>query len=158
MSTSHIVDLLVAERSRLQAAIDALKGAPEHGLPDWVQGKKAPQQAAQRTSLSRSEQMKENWRKRKAQAANAVVTPGQPKKKHKLSAEVRKRMAEGQRKRWEKLNAAKTEAASPRKTNSVKIAEAIAPTKEDAEFKSKMSIAMAKSWAKRKKAAKRKAK
>jgi hypothetical protein len=64
-------------------------------------------------------------------------------------------MAEGQKRRWAAINAAKAEAAAPKKTPSKKstILAAITPSADDAEFKSKMSIAMKASWAKRKKAA-----
>ena len=124
MSTSYIVSLLIEERSRLQAAIDALKGTSEpdpHNVPDWVLAAKA-------------------------KTATAPLAP----KKRTISAASRRRMAEGQKRRWATINAAKSEAVAP-KTKAVKatIAEVIAPG-EDAEFKSKMSLAMAKSWAKRK--------
>jgi hypothetical protein len=60
------------------------------------------------------------------------------------------------KKRWEAKRAAVVaKSVSPkRKTNSVRIAEAIAPP-EDAEFKSKMSAAMKASRAKRKNTARR---
>jgi hypothetical protein len=76
-------------------------------------------------------------------------------KKRKVSASVRRKMAEGQKRRWAAINAAKAEAAAPKKTPSKKstILAAITPSAEDAEFKSKMSIAMKAAWAKRKKAA-----
>jgi hypothetical protein len=122
MSSSHIVALLIEERSRLQAAIDALHGTPEPGLPEWV-GTPAP-------------------------AA---------KKKRRVSAAARKRISDATKARWAKVRAARAEAAAPvaeKKTKAAIIAEVIEP-KEDAEFKSKMSIAMAKSWKKRKKAAKK---
>ncbi len=61
-------------------------------------------------------------------------------------------MAEGQRKRWAAINSAKAEASSPKVSK--KLADVIAPP-EDAEFKAKMSAAMKKAWAKRKKVAKK---
>ena len=115
MSTQHIVSLLIEERARLQAAIDALKGTPESGVPDWV---------------------------------SPALTP-----KKGMSAAARKRIGEATRARWAARRAEVAESVSPiRETSRVRIAEAIAP-KEDADFKSRMSIAMAESWAKRKRAA-----
>jgi hypothetical protein len=167
--TEHILGLLVAERSRLQAAIDAL-GGEESNMPEWVLGKNAPQTTASTPAQkSRSEQMKENWRKRKAAQAAAVAESVAPRKtnsvksaeaiapkKRTMSAASRKKMAEGQKKRWADIREMGNEAGHGKKKSAkAAIAEAIAPP-EDAEFKSKMSIAMAKSWAKRKAAAKTK--
>jgi hypothetical protein len=126
MSTSHIIALLIEERDHIQAAITALHGAPAPKTDNVP-----------------------DW----------VLPIAKPaKKKRKVSAAARKRMAEGQRKRWEAKRATVVaESVSPtRKTNSVRIAEAIAPPAEDVEFKSKMSAAMKASWAKRKKAAAKK--
>ena len=82
------------------------------------------------------------------------ASPAPPTKRG-MSAVARKRISEATRARWAARRAAVAESLAPkRKTNSVRIAEAIA-LKEDVEFKSKMSIAMAKSWAKRKRAAKK---
>jgi hypothetical protein len=121
MSTSHIVSLLIEERSRLESAIDALRGGPESGIPDWVSPKASPAPAARKP----------------------------------MSAAARKRIGEATRARWAARRAAVAESVAPkRKTNSVRIAEAIA-TKEDAEFKARMSAAMRKAWANRKKAKKK---
>lgn len=148
--TEHIVSLLILERSRLQAAIDAL-GGEQSNVPEWVVGKSAERTPAQK---SHSERMKENWAKRKAAAV--AVTPLAPKKRT-MSAEGRQRIIDATKARWAKINAAKAKAVTPKKkTKSAIIAEAVAPA-ADTEFKSKMSIAMAKSWAKRKKEAKKKA-
>jgi hypothetical protein len=122
MSTSHIVSLLIEERSRLEAAITVLQGStgPMNDEPTALVLPKAK-------------------------------VPAAPKKKG-ISEEARRRMVEGQKKRWAKINAAKAKAATPKKrTKAAVIAEAIAPP-EDEEFKSKMSEAMKASWAKRKKA------
>jgi hypothetical protein len=81
----------------------------------------------------------------------APTTAPAPKRKG-FSAATRRKMAEGQKRRWAAINAAKVEAAAPK--ISKKLAAIVAPP-EDAEFKSKMSIAMAKSWAKRRAAAKK---
>ena len=68
-------------------------------------------------------------------------------------------MAEGQKRRWAAINAAKAEAAAPNRAPSKKsaILAAVTPPAEETEFKSKMSIAMKKAWAKRKNTAKKKA-
>jgi hypothetical protein len=81
--------------------------------------------------------------------------PPAPATKRGMSAAVRKRIGEATRAKWAARRAAVAESVAPkRKTNRVRIAEAIA-AKEDVEFNSKMSIAMAKSWAKRKRGGKR---
>jgi hypothetical protein len=73
-----------------------------------------------------------------------------------MSAAGRKAIRDGARKPWATIKAAKAEAVAPLKTQSVLLAEAIAPPPEETDFKSKMSIAMAKSWAKRRKKAAKK--
>jgi hypothetical protein len=130
MSTSHILTLLIEDRDRIQAAIDALDGE-ESTMPDWV--KSTPK------GLSAPE-----------------PEPAAPKKR-KVSASARRKMAEGQKRRWAAINAAKAEAATPKKAPSKKstILAAVTPSAEDVEFKSKMSVAMKAAWAKRKKAAAR---
>jgi hypothetical protein len=85
----------------------------------------------------------------------SATAPPPARKKRNMSAATRRKMAESQRRRWAAMG---NEAGHGKKTSAkAAIAEAIAGTPEDAEFKSKMSIAMAKSWAKRKAAAKKKA-
>jgi hypothetical protein len=137
MSTEHIVSLLVAERTRLDAAIAALQGSPEQvpaadvyddpTMPEWVKP-----------------------------ASKKVPTSAPAPQKRKLSAAGRKAIIAATKKRWAAIRAAKAEEAAPKKkTKAAIIAEAIAPP-EDAEFKKKMSEAMKASWAKRKKVAKRK--
>src|SRR5450755_1118602 len=101
MSTSHILTLLIEDRDRIQAAIDALgegepaastkrPGRPPAAVdplanaPDWVASKEA------------------------------ALEPAAPKKR-KVSAAARRKMAEGQKRRWAAVNAAKTEAATPKK-------------------------------------------
>jgi hypothetical protein len=128
--SEHIIQLLVAERDRLNSVIEMLGPTKpvdvydDPTMPEWVKPK-------------------------------AKVAPA-PKKKG-FSAATRRRMAEGQKRRWAAINAAKAQTAPKKKSAKAIIAEVIAPA-EDVEFKSKMSIAMAKSWAKRKAAAKKKAK
>src|SRR5580704_11948986 len=79
--SEHIIQLLKVERSRLQAAIDALKGTPEpkpNKEPEFVETR--PKVAA-------------------------------PPKKKGFSAATRRRMAEGQRRRFAAIRAAKAETA-----------------------------------------------
>jgi hypothetical protein len=147
MSTSHILTLLIEDRDRIQAAIDALSTgspAPVSDPANWVTGKKS------------------------------VPEPAAPKKR-KVSAAARRKMAEGQKRRWAAIDAAKAEATAPKKKSSkAAIAEVIAPA-ADADFKAKMSAALRReapparnetyrkmmsekmkaAWAKRKKAAKK---
>ena len=94
-----------------------------------------------------------DWVRSTPDVATAPAVP----KKRKVSASARRKMAEGQKRRWAAINAAKAEAAAPKKTPSKKstMLAAVTPSAEDTEFKSKMSIAMKAAWAKRKKAAAR---
>jgi hypothetical protein len=133
-TTSHIVSLLIEERDKLDAVLKILRGSTpvNDDPPEWVTSP---------TPLK-------------------TTTAAPAPKKRKVSAAARKRMAEGQKKRWAAINAAKAETIAPKAKAAKKkvkaiIAEAIAP-KADEDFKSKMSIAMAKSWAKRRAAAKKK--
>jgi hypothetical protein len=74
MPTDHIVALLIAERDKLNAAIEALQASPKSATP------------------------------KKAVAVEASVAA--PKTRH-VSAAARKRMAEGQKKRWAAIKGAK---------------------------------------------------
>ena len=81
--SEHIIQLLKAERSRLQAAIDALKGTPEpkrNNEPEFV----------------------------KIRPKVAAV----PKRKG-LSAATRRKMAEGQKRRYAAIRAANGSEAAP---------------------------------------------
>jgi hypothetical protein len=108
MSTEHIVSLLIEERDRLEAAISALQGPAS-----------APVNVYDDPTMP-------DWVKPKANVALA------PKKKG-FSAATRRKMAEGQKRRWAAINAAKAEAIA---------------SSEDAEFKQKMSAAIKKTTAK----------
>jgi len=77
MPTDHIVALLIAERDKLNAAIEALQGTSKDAPP-----------------------------KKPAAIETSVTAPTSPKKRH-VSAAARKRMAEGQKKRWAAIKAAK---------------------------------------------------
>jgi hypothetical protein len=90
MPTEHILQLLIAERDRLNVAIEALggettskrrgrppgsKNAPTNA-PDWVTGTKPAKQKGRRqfTAAQRAEQSrraKAMWKKRKAGAKKA---------------------------------------------------------------------------------------
>jgi hypothetical protein len=74
MPTDHIVDLLIAEREKLDRAIEALRG----------------------TSAT----------PKKPAATATEPTATAPKKRH-VSAAARRRMAEGQKKRWAAIKAKK---------------------------------------------------
>ena len=138
MYSSHIVSLLIEERGKLNAAISALGGE----VPS------APKKRLGRPPAAKIVDPLENapeW----VTGKTSEPTP----KKRTMSAASRRRMAEGQKKRWAAINAAKGEAAAPR---SVKIAEAIAHTPEESDFRKRMSETMKKAWAKRKAATKKK--
>jgi hypothetical protein len=124
--SEQIIQLLVAERDRLGRAIEALQGSS----PEVVDVYDDPTMP--------------DW----VRPASKKTAPA-PKKKR-FSAATRRKMAEGQKRRWAAINAAKAEAAAPKLSK--RLAAIIAPP-EDAEFKSKMSEAMKASWAKRKKTA-----
>jgi hypothetical protein len=79
MATDQIVSLLIAERDKLNAAIEALQGpTKKHVVSDSASAGGGGGKAA-------------------------VAAP----QKRKVSAAARKRMAEGQKKRWAAINAAK---------------------------------------------------
>jgi hypothetical protein len=127
--SEQIIQLLIVERDRLDRAIEALQGSSPK-VVDVYDDPTMP-----------------DW----VRPASKKTAPA-PKKKG-FSAATRRKMAEGQKRRWAAINAAKAEAIAPKVSK--KLAEMIAPP-EDAEFKSKMSIALAKSWAKRRRAAAKK--
>jgi hypothetical protein len=78
MPTDHIVALLIAERDKLNDAIEALGGTAKAAAP-----------------------------KKPAAIETSVAAPAAPKKKRTVSAAARKRMAEGQKKRWAAIKGAK---------------------------------------------------
>ena len=78
MPTDHILALLIAERDKLNRAIEALQGsAKPRGRPP------------------------------KHQAAAVEASVAEPKKKRKVSAAARRKMAAAQKKRWSAIKAAK---------------------------------------------------
>jgi hypothetical protein len=133
--SEHIIQLLVAERDRLERAIGVLQGSSpkdaydDPTMPDWVKP-----------------------------ASRKQPTPAPGPKKRKMSAAGKRAIREGVRKRWAAINAAKVETvASKVSKKKSALAEATAPPPEDVEFKKKMSDVMKKAWKKRKAAAKKKA-
>jgi hypothetical protein len=52
MSTSHILNLLLAERDRIQAAINALKTAPVSEPPEWVTGSEPTKRPRKKRKMS----------------------------------------------------------------------------------------------------------
>src|SRR5258706_9068557 len=89
MQTEQIVSMLIAERDRLSKAIEALQGPTKRrGRP--------PKNPVAEISVS---------------PASAVVNAAPVKRKHAMNAEVRARMAAGQKRRWAAIRAGK--AASP---------------------------------------------
>jgi hypothetical protein len=124
--SEQIIQLLIMEKNRLDRAIEALQGSSE--TVDVYDDPTMPE-----------------WVRPKAKVA---ATP----KRKVFSAATRRKMAEGQKRRWAAINAAKAEVVAPKRSKEKSaILAAIAPP-EDAEFKAKMSVAMKASWAKRKKA------
>ena len=95
METSQIVALLVAERDRLNKAIEALQGPtnrrgrpPKSPLavaaPEPVNGKRRKFSAAQRQAAA--ERMRQRWAtQKKAEAKSQPKTASKPKKKAKVA-------------------------------------------------------------------------
>jgi hypothetical protein len=137
MST-YIVNLLIEERDRLVAAISALQGSASKKRPGRPPVKKAADVYDDPTMP--------DWVKPKSPA---------PKKKG-MSAAARKRIGEATKARWAKLRAEKAGPVAPKISKKSVILAAVTPSAEDVEFKAKMSAAMKRAWAKRKKAAKNK--
>jgi hypothetical protein len=77
MPTDHIVALLVAERDKLNAAIQALQGSSKLATP-----------------------------KKPAAIETAMAAPAARKKRH-VSAAARRKMAAAQKKRWAAIKVAK---------------------------------------------------
>ncbi len=110
---ADVLELLIAERDRLDQAIAVLEGPRRRGRPP-VSAEKAnnpltttPKKAAQRgrkpmSAEARqrlSEKLKKYWAKRKATSVGVPKKAGE--KKHKgMSAEARKRRSEGMKKWW----------------------------------------------------------
>jgi hypothetical protein len=140
--SSYIVSLLIAERDSLNAAIQALQG----DSPSGPVKRRGRPRARKVDAFDYDAPNVPDWVKPKASA----------KKKRKMSAAGRRAIREGVRKRWGAVKAAKDGTATPKasKKKSAVLA-AVTPSAEDAEFKSKMSIAMKKAWAKRRKTARK---
>jgi len=99
VETEQIVQLLTAERDKLQQAIDALQGpVKRRGRPAGARAKKAAAPAVDPT-----EDNVPDWVK----PASAKATPA----KRKMSAAGRKAIADAAKKRWALIKAGK--AASP---------------------------------------------
>jgi hypothetical protein len=142
MATDHILSLLISERDKLDAAIDAL------------QGSKAPEKSAGSVRKAVQPPVEQNS---KTQPAAAPA-------KRKLSAAGRQAIIAGTKKRWAAIKAGKSVAEAPAPVAATpKAAPAKAPVSvkkgglTDAGRKA-LSIAMKKRWEARKKvAAKKKA-
>jgi len=124
METAQIVALLVAERDRLNKAIEALQGPtkrigrpPKNPLVDAASAAAAPApkkhgrrfSAAQRRAAS--ERMRLRWASKQKAEAKPTVTPQPTTKKRTMSAAGRKAIRDAVRKRWALIRAGK--AASP---------------------------------------------
>jgi hypothetical protein len=156
--SEQIIQLLVAERDRLERAIEALQGSSpkvvdiyeDPTMPEWVKPKVkvAPAPNKRKVSAAARRKMAEGQKRRWAAINAAKAEPVGPKKRT-MSAEGRQRIIDATKARWAKVNAAKAEAPAPRVSK--RLAAIVAPP-EDAEFKSRLSKAMKK----RKKAATKK--
>jgi hypothetical protein len=137
MSIEHIVSLLVVERDRLEAAISALQGGSSA----------SPEAASVPVPVNAPESV----------MPDAMPAPA-PKKKRKLSAAGRRRIAEATKARWARINEAKAAAWAPAAaTPTAPIKAPVAVKKKvsrtDAAYREMMSERMKAAWVKRKKAA-----
>jgi hypothetical protein len=94
MATDHILSLLISERDKLTAAIEALQG------PTTTDRKAGPGRKAVLQSVERDSK------------PPASVDPTAPVKR-KMSAAGRRAIIEGTKKRWAAIRAAKAAAAAP---------------------------------------------
>jgi hypothetical protein len=143
MATDHILALLIAERDKLNGAIEALRGS---ATTEKTQG---PGRKAVLPSVEQDSKPAQ------------TVSPKKPAKR-KLSAAGRMAIIAATKKRWAAINAAKAAAAAPAPVAATpKAAPAKAPVAakhkaapaKSAAFRKKMSETMKKAWAARKKAA-----
>jgi hypothetical protein len=140
MATDHILSLLISERDKLDAAIEALHGS--------TKTESGPNRKAASPSVER------------ASKPPATVAPTKPAKR-KLSDAGRKAIIAATKKRWAAINAAKAAAAPAWVAATAKAAPAKAPAAvkkgglTEAGRKA-LSIAMKKRWAAKKKAATKK--
>jgi hypothetical protein len=171
--SEQIIQLLVAERDRLDRAIEALQGPAkvvdvydDPTMPDWVKPKSkiAPTPAPKKKGFSAAtrRKMAEGQKRRWAVINAAKVEPVAPKKRT-MSAEGRQRIIDATKARWAKVRAAKVAAVAPKPTATV--APTSAPAKTPVVPKQKASTAksaafskkMSEPMKKRKKTAKKKA-
>ena len=140
MATDHILTLLISERDKITAAIEALQGP----TTEKTQG---PGRKAAPPSVERNSKPEEN------------VGPTVPVKR-KMSAAGRRAIIAATKKRWAAARAAKAAAAAPTPVAAPKVsAKAPAPVKKGGltpAGRKALSIAMKKRWAARKKAAAKK--
>jgi hypothetical protein len=143
MATDHILALLLIERDKLTAAIEALQG------PATTEKTPGPDRKA---VLPRVEQDSK---------PPATVGPTAPAKR-KMSAAGKRAIIAGTKKRWAAIRAAKAAAEAPAPVTTPKAApaRASAPVKKGGlteAGRKALSIAMKKRWAKKKAAGKRQA-
>ncbi len=138
METDHILALLISERDKLTAAIEALQGPKRKGRPPGS-GRKAVTPSIEQDSKP-----------------HVAVGPTAPAKR-KLSAAGRRAISAAAKKRWAAVKAAKAAAAPAPAAAEPKAvpAKALAPLKGGltAAGRKALSIAMKKRWAVKKKAA-----
>lgn len=139
MATDHILALLISERDKLTAAIEALQGPKRKGRPPGP-GRKAAPPSVEPDSTP--------------QVAVGPIAPA----KRKMSAAGRRAIIAATKKRWAAIRAAKAAAAAPAPVAASPKAAAKAPVPVKkggltAAGRKALSIAMKKAWAARKKKA-----
>ena len=123
MPNDQILSLLLAERDKLNQAIEALQGPtkrigrpPKNPLADAAStAAPAPKKHGRRFSTAQrktaSERMRLRWAAKRKAEAKPTPTPQPTTKKRTMSAAGRKAIRDGVRKRWALIRAGK--AASP---------------------------------------------
>jgi hypothetical protein len=100
-----ILEMLTAERDKLNRAIEALGGQVGSAIIRMTKtGRKRHVSAAARAKMAAAQRAR--WAKVKGTAAPAS-SPTAPKKKYTLSPAARANIAAGARKRWAKIKAEK---------------------------------------------------
>jgi hypothetical protein len=111
--SEHIIQLLIAERDRLDRVI-AILGSPkpvdvydDPTMPEWVKTKAKVASASKKRGFSAAtrRRMAEGQKRRWAAINAAKVVPVAPKKRM-MSAEGRQRIIDATKARWAKVRAA----------------------------------------------------
>jgi hypothetical protein len=133
MLTEQIVALLIAERDKLNRAIEALQGPtkrigrpPKNPLADAAStAAPAPMKHGRRFSAAQrktaSERMRLRWAAKRKAEAKPTPTPQPTTKKRTMSAAGRKAIRDGVRKRWALIRAGKVPSPFAKRKGEAKV-------------------------------------